>query len=329
MQKNMKTNLRNSLLALCLGALAIPAWADVATLATKGPISVTTDDFYTHHFMNAPAKVKALRESDRELDSTITEVATARLFAKTGTAQLQLSAEERKYYDMLVERTPLAAYLNIAERRARAKFSVNDPLVIGRARELWVVDQKAYFTDESADITQIFFDLSLRPFSETNTRVQAALADIKAGRPFEEVLAKYSDDKGIERTKGKVNNIQLARTDPLMGKTIFKKLELGEVSDAVPSRIGLHIVRLDAKRAPQKKPFDEVKGVIFEQLLEETAKNARIDVINEVNKVPTVLDEKGVDGFRVKGDPEFEEKRRKLYQDMGIPVSPRPDKLPQ
>lgn len=317
------------LVAACFALFASFLSAQTVTLANKGPIVVTTEDFYTHHFMNAPAKIQALRESDRELDNTITEVATARLFANTAATHPQLAADERKYLDMLMERTPLAAHLNIAERRARARFSIADPLVIERARELWLTDQKAYLTDESADITQIFFDLSLRSFKDTTTRVDAAQAEIKAGKPFEEVLAKYTDDKGVDRTKGKVLGIQLARADPLMGKTIFRKLEIGEVSDVVPSRIGLHIVRLDAKRAPKKKSFDEVKGAIFEQLMEETAKNARLDLINEINKTPTVLNEKGLDGFRVKGDPEFEEKRRKLYQDMGIPVSPRPSTVTQ
>ena len=325
----MQTQLLRLVIALLLGSVSSLANADAVVLANKGPVAVTTEDFYTHHFMNSPAKTQALRESDREVDSTITEVATARLFARSNAAHLKLSAEEQKYQDMLVERTPLSAQLNIAERRARAKFSAKDPLVIARAREIWLTDQKSFLTDESADITQIFFDLALRPFKETTSRVEAAQAELKAGKPFEEVLVKYSDDKGLERTKGRILNVLITRADPLMGKTIFKTLQIGEVSDAVPSRIGLHIVRLDAKRAPQKKSFDDVKGGIFDQLMEETARNARIDLINEINKVPTVLDAKGVDSFRAKGDPEFEEKRRKLYQDMGIPVSPRPSATPQ
>jgi len=325
----MKSHCLRLTLPLLLGAIATAAAAQVTVLATKGPVTVTTDDFYSHHFMNSPAKVQAIRETDREIDNTVAEVSTARLFARTSTAHLKLSDEEKKYYDMLMERTPLAASLNIAERRARAAFSAKDPLIVARAREIWLVDQKTYFTDEAADITQIYFDLNLRPFKETTARIEAAQAELKAGKPFDEVLAKYSDDKGLERTKGKILGIQMSRADVLMGKTIFKTLNVGEVSDAVPSRIGLHIVRLDAKRPPQKKSFDDVKGAIFEQILEESARNARLELINEINKTPTVMNEKGLDSFRVKGDPEFEEKRRKLYQDMGIPVSPRPSPLPQ
>jgi parvulin-like peptidyl-prolyl isomerase len=308
-----------NLLLLC-GAL------DAAVVAKKGNVSVTTEDFYTYHFISSPSKIEALRGVDRELDSTFTEILSARQFNADSANQPALSAEEASYLAMQKERAPLIAHLNIAERRARAKFSVNDPLVVSRARELWIADEKAFMTDESADITQIFFDLAARPYAETHKRILTAQEELKAGKPFEEVLARYSDDKALAKTQGKIAGIQLSRADPLMGRVIFKQLNVGEVSDVTPSRIGLHIVRLDRKKPATKKKFDEVKGPIFEQLLEEVAKNARLDLLSAIHKMPTEYDEAALDAFRIKPDPALEEQRRKKYQELGIPLSP---KLPQ
>ena len=311
-------------LAILTIFVALSAYANVAasaTLAKQDDITVSTEDFYAYHFMNAPKKVEALRASPKELQSTITEVFTPRAYRKHPELQAKKDALEQRYYALQLERAPLVADLNLVERRTRAAFNAADPITIERAKEVWIADAARFMDEESADITQIFFDFGARTYAETITRIAEAQKLLTEGVSFDEVLQRYTDDKAAKETNGKLLNISSARSDPLMGAMIFKKLSEGQVSPPTPSRIGLHIVRLDKKHPKRKRSFEQVKGVILEQLMEDSVKRARSTFVENLTRDEFTLDEKAFDDFLVKEDPALEEKRRDVYKQLGIPIS--------
>ena len=297
------------------------AQTQAQTLATGNGTRVTVEDFYAYHYMSSPQKVEALRGSPKELESTITEVLAPRNYNSDATLSGQKDPIEIRYIKLQQERAPLVAELNVQERRARARFDPSDKLILARAKEIWALNPERYQIDEQADITQIYLDPSLRSFSETVKRVEAAQTDLTAGKPFEEVLQKYSDDRNAKDNKGALKKIESSGTDALMGKIIFRTLRENEVSVPMTSRIGLHIVRLDKKYSKRQKPFDEVKGLILEQLMEESVKNARLDFLAKLGPEKNVINPKEFDDFLMKPDPKLEEKRREIYKNLGITVS--------
>ena len=300
---------------------AYPNFAASATLAKQGDITVSTEDFYAYHFMNAPKKVDALRESPKELQSTIIEVFTPRAYRKHPELQAKKDAQEQRYYALQLERAPLIADLNLIERRTRAAFNAADPITTDRAKEIWITDAAKFMDEESADITQIFFDFGLRSYSDTVARIAEAQKQLADGAAFDEVLLRYTDDKAATESKGKLLNISSARSDPLMGAMIFKKLSEGQISPPTPSRIGLHIVRLDKKYPKRKRPFEQVKGTILEQLMEESVKLARSAFVESLRRDDIAMDEKAIEDFLIKEDPALEQKRRDVYKQLGIPIS--------
>ena len=310
-----------ALLTFLLAATSYAGFAASATLAKQGDITVSTEDFYAYHFMNSPKKVDALRESPKELQSTITEVFTPRAYRIHPELQLKKDTQEQRYYALQLERAPLLADLNLIERRTRAAFNAADSITIDRAKEIWITDAAKFMDEESADITQIFFDFGLRTYPETVVRIAEAQRQLADGVGFDEVLSRYTDDKAAKETNGKLVNISSARSDPLMGAMIFKKLSEGQVSPPTPSRIGLHIVRLDKKYPKRKRSFDDVKGMIFEQLMEESVKRARSAFIESLTREDITVDEKAFDDFLVKEDPALEDKRREVYKKLSIPIS--------
>ena len=302
------------LMSVC--ALTASTTCFAAILATRDGLTVTTDDFYAHHFMSAPQKVQALQSSASELQSTITEVLAPRSYSVMKQNQHKLDSLERNYFNLQVERAPLLAELNVLERRARATFDSNDPLTNQRAKEFWLLDTSRYFADESADITQIFFDFALRPFAQSVERIADAEKALAGGEPFDAVLQKYTDDKNAKGTGGKLKKIGLAGTDVLMGNLIFKRLKEGDISQPTPSRLGIHIVRLDKKEAKIKRPFDEVKVQIFERLMEEAVRNVRVAFLDSLTKPETVIDKKAFEEFLIKPDPLLEAKRQEIIREL-------------
>ena len=320
----MKQKIHQALLLTSFVLAAHSAWAE--TLARRGALEFTTEDFLAHHYLSAPSKVEALKSSGREVQSTIIEVLAARAYNASPDLHMQLNAADRKYYALQTERAGLAAELNLRERRARAAFNQDDPVVIARAREIWLTDTTRFMSDESADITQIMFSPTSRSFDEISERIKAAQAALAKGESFDTVAKKYTDDPNFKETAGQVKGISITRTDGLMGNLIFKQLKEGEVSVPTPTRTGLHIVRLDKKYAKAKKTFDESKPKIIEQMLEDAAKNARLELLDQLNKVETVVDENAFEAFVGKVDPALEERRREIYRNSANPVSTPPAK---
>ncbi len=307
--------------------LAENAWAE--TIARRGQLEFTTEDFFALHYMNAPSKVEALKGISREVQNSIIEVLAARSYKVTPDVRAKLDDAEQRYFALQLERAPLSAELNVRERRARAAFKPDDPIVLARAKEIWLADTTRFMADETADITQMMFDLSGRKFAEVSERIKLAQSDLAKGESFDDVVKKYTDDTNYKDTSGKLKGLSIARADGLMGHLIFSQLKEGEVSAPTPTRTGLHIVRLDKKYLKAKKPFDEVKGAILEQMLEDSAKAARLELVDQLNKVETVVDEKVFDEFVGKADPALEERRREVYRSLGINVSePLPKSKP-
>ena len=301
--------------------MALPLASGAATLATRGNLTVTTDDFYAYQYMNSPKKVEALRSSEKELQSTIIEVLAPRAYKALPDTHAKLDVLEQRYYAIQLERAPLLAELNVLERRVRATFSPDDALTLARAKEIWATDSNKFSMEETADITQIAFDFSTRSYADNIARIAEVQKELSAGKRFEDVLLRYSDEKAVKETGGKIAGISSVRSDPLMGLLIFKRMAEGEVSAPTPGRSGFYIVRLDKKYPRKKQPFDEVKGRIFEQMMEDSVKQARLALLDRLARTDIVVNEKEFEDFLIKPDPKLDEKRREIYKNLGIRIS--------
>ena len=290
--------------------------AHAATLATRAGQIATTEDFEAQHFMLSPIKQNALRSNASEIENTIIDVLAPRVYNNTEKSRLVLTPEEQRYQNLLAERAPLSAALNIVERRARAAFDASKPTTVERARELWAIDTKKYFVEEAADITQMFFDFTRRTFDETTARIKQAQAELAAGTSFDEVVQKYSDDAHVATSKGAYKGLAFVGSDPVMGRLIFKTLKPGEISGPTPSRVGFHIVRLDRKIERTKKPFDEVKGAILADMMEESAKAARVVLLEKLMQEKTDINKTAFDAFMIKSDPALEQKIREIDKNI-------------
>jgi peptidyl-prolyl cis-trans isomerase SurA len=77
-------------------------------------------------------------------------------------------------------------------------------------------------------------------------RVDAVMTRVRAGEPFEQIALEMSDDVRTKADGGKIGTVSLGDLqEDLAG--IAATLEPGQVSDAVRTRYGFEIVRLDAR----------------------------------------------------------------------------------
>jgi hypothetical protein len=77
---------------------------------------------------------------------------------------------------------------------------------------------------------------------EARTRASEALAKIRTGTPFEEVVKTYSDDTATIDRMGSLGKFRRDAMDPAFASAAFA-LTVGAVSDVVETPFGFHVIR--------------------------------------------------------------------------------------
>jgi len=81
-----------------------------------------------------------------------------------------------------------------------------------------------------------------RSKSDARARAQEALAKIRAGSDFEDVVKQYSDDAGSVDRRGSVGKFRRGDMDPAFAAAAFA-LKPGEVSEVVETPFGFHVIK--------------------------------------------------------------------------------------
>ncbi|HEY4665024.1 MAG TPA: peptidylprolyl isomerase [Comamonas sp.] len=101
---------------------------------------------------------------------------------------------------------------------------------------------------------------------ESEDRAKAIIAELKAGKKFEDIAKKESKDPGSGAQGGDLGWASPANYVPEFTEAMLK-LKKGGLSDApVKSQFGWHIIRVDDMRDAQMPALDDVKPQIAEQL---------------------------------------------------------------
>jgi hypothetical protein len=81
-----------------------------------------------------------------------------------------------------------------------------------------------------------------RSKADAKARAAEALAKIRAGTPFEDVVKEYSDDTGSVDRMGSLGKFTRDAMDPAFAATAFA-LGVGQVSDPVETPFGFHVIK--------------------------------------------------------------------------------------
>ena len=103
-------------------------------------------------------------------------------------------------------------------------------------------------------------------------KVAALLEELRAGASFEDMVQKYSDDRGTKAKKGLFDRwMQLGElgVEPTYSGGVFSIAEVGEYAEVVESRFGLHIIRLDGIEPKHFLAYEKVKDKIIADLTTE------------------------------------------------------------
>lgn len=127
-----------------------------------------------------------------------------------------------------------------------------------------------YTTPESRDVRHILVrlteDAPAAEVEKATARMQGIVADLKKGADFAELAKKHSDDTQSAPNGGEVGTIVRGNTVPTFEEAAFALAKDGDVSEPVRSPFGLHLIKLNKRNAPTKRPLAQVAPEIRKEL---------------------------------------------------------------
>lgn len=109
-------------------------------------------------------------------------------------------------------------------------------------------------------------------------KAEGLVAQLRAGADFGALAKANSADPGSAVKGGDVGFFERGQMVPEFEQKAFA-LKIGEISEPVRTSYGYHILKVLERRAEGYKPFEEVRGQLQSQLLEDQAKNQARELV--------------------------------------------------
>jgi parvulin-like peptidyl-prolyl isomerase len=202
------------------------------------------------------AKRRGIKISDEELRDAVVRL-----------RRVGETPNENDPKEMALIRDQLTS-MRLVNQQIRSGLLVSDEEVL----RFYQQHKDRFMLPSEVRISQIL--IALGPGSEllaVRERAQQVFVLLKKGERFEELAARYSD--GPEgRRGGSLGYIRPGDMLPQIQKAI-EQMDQGAVTDPIASPVGMHIIRVDDRKPPQFRPYEEVtadiRNVVYQLKSEE------------------------------------------------------------
>jgi len=210
------------------------------------------------------AKRRGIKVTDEEVKDAIVRL-----------RRLGETPDENDPKEMALIKDQLTA-LRLINQQVRSSLLVSDEEVL----RFYQQHRDRFMLPPEVRISQILIALgSGSELLAVREKAQEVHALLKKGERFEELAAKHSD--GPEgRRGGSLGYIRPGDMLPQIQKAI-EQAPPGSVTEPIASPIGMHIIRVDDRKAPQFRPFEEVKEDVRSLVFQLKSEEAYIEWIKE------------------------------------------------
>ena len=210
------------------------------------------------------AKRRGIKVGDEELQDAVVRL-----------RRVGENPNEKDPREMAMIRDQLTA-MRLVNQQIRSGLIVSDEEVL----RFYHQHRDRFMLPPEVRISQIL--IALTPGSEmlaVREKAQQVFALLQKGERFEELAAKYSD--GPEgRRGGGLGYIRPGDMLPQI-KQAIERMDKGAVTEPIASPVGMHIIRVDDRKAPQFRPYEEVKEDIRNVVLQLKSEEAYLEWIKD------------------------------------------------
>lgn len=266
------------LLVVGLMSVCQSPMAAAEDVATHPKASVSSVEIQAEMAVLAPSLNDAVRRSTTSAQNLAADLLARRIIA------------EQARRDGLDADPIVAARVRLAAERAlyeaymeRASEKVVAPALVERqARDEFRAFPDRYRRGEQVHIRHILIGACKCAPEKTRERADAILARLKAGESFEEIAKAESEDPGSAREGGDLGFFERGKMVPEFENAAFALKEIGELSGLVATQFGIHILRLEARKPPEKIAFEEVRDSLVSSIETKLKVAERTRILNPI-----------------------------------------------
>lgn len=170
-------------------------------------------------------------------------------------------------------------------REAKSSIKIGDE----QARKFYDDNPRQFEQPESVRAAHILIatqdittqkELSDAEKKERKKKIDALLVRARKGEDFGKLAKEFSDDPG-SKDRGGEYNFPRGQMVPAFENAAFA-LKPNEISDVVTTEFGYHIIKLIAKVAPEKTPYEKVAEKLKDYLLQTEFKNRQGEIFDRL-----------------------------------------------
>lgn len=179
----------------------------------------------------------------------------------------ELGLHERPFFE---EEIALATDQILARRRQQellATLEVPDfePL----AMERYKANPDEFSEPERLDLVHVLIKAVGRTEQDAEALAEKIRQQAASGeKTIEELALEYTDERDARdnRRDGRLKNVRRGTTVPTFEEAAFALTKPGEISPVVKTPFGWHVIKLVERKPAERKPFEQVRGRLIEDL---------------------------------------------------------------
>jgi peptidyl-prolyl cis-trans isomerase D len=171
-------------------------------------------------------------------------------------------------------------------------------------RRLYSENQDNFRSPEQSKVRHILFGTKDKPEAEDakmRALAESVYKQLKAGAKFEDMVNKYSDDKGSKSNGGSVGFITRGQTVKNFDEYSFTG-PLNTLSNPIKTEFGYHLIDVQERKPAGMRSFEEVRGALEADLrqskksdgLVKAADQLRAELIKAPTQVPSIAQQYGL-----------------------------------
>ena len=162
---------------------------------------------------------------------------------------------------------------------------VGSRIIISRedARKYYDAHRDQFNYPQGAQLADILVSTQKHPPEEAEKRAEAALAELKNGAKWADVVAKYSDDAQTSANGGDLGFFKKGTLAPQLSAAI-EKVDVGETTGVLKTQYGYMILKVKQRRQQGLAPFDDVEQRVDEILYNQQMQPALRNYLTTLRK---------------------------------------------
>ena len=180
-------------------------------------------------------------------------------------------------YKIPAKRKVKYALINTQGMRDHQKVSAED------VQKHYQDNQQQFTTPEQVRASHILFKTDGKDEAAVRKQAEAVLARAKAGEDFAKLANEYTEEEVGKTRGGDLDFFGRGQMAKEFEEAAFG-LKPGQISDIVKTSFGLHIIKTTDHKPETKRPLEEVKAQIEDQLKWERAQNEAQRLADDLDK---------------------------------------------